>query len=283
MSKSRKRRESSPNNASGRSHNRTGSSRRDFLRTAAGVAASTALSRTLLGAQGPYAIGTNRTHPVPPINQKLLMTPAQALEWAKFKAEGGPTYAGSAGWKRFNDFLVSKSRSSALVDIESVDVSYDQYVVDDWPDRRTHIYNSGIAVEKLVTDGTPVPVVASYGMTSGSTPPEGITAPMVYYDPANPRQRRRSQERFSSLKRRNTRSRRTTTLLRHGYTLTDYQWRSPGQMAPTLHAAADERDERVSFPLGLGSGGTVRPDRSQSQSGRAWSSSTTCRRERRSA
>ena len=43
-----------------------------------------------------------------------------------------------------------------------------------------------MALEKLVTDGTPVPVVASYGMTSGSTPPRGITAPMLYYDPAHP-------------------------------------------------------------------------------------------------
>jgi hypothetical protein len=37
-----------------------------------------------------------------------------------------------------------------------------------------------------VSDGTGVPLVASYGMTSGFTPPEGITAPMIYFDPANP-------------------------------------------------------------------------------------------------
>src|SRR2546430_8557820 len=43
-----------------------------------------------------------------------------------------------------------------------------------------------IAVEKLITDGKPVPVVASYGMTSGFTPPNGITAPMLYYDAAHP-------------------------------------------------------------------------------------------------
>ena len=41
-----------------------------------------------------------------------------------------------------------------------------------------------MALEKLISDGTPVPVVASYGMTSGSTPSEGITAQMLYYDPA---------------------------------------------------------------------------------------------------
>ena len=46
--------------------------------------------------------------------------------------------------------------------------------------------DSGIAVEKIVSDGTPVPVVASYGMTSGFTPPDGITAQMLYYAPAHP-------------------------------------------------------------------------------------------------
>jgi len=30
--------------------------------------------------------------------------------------------------------------------------------------------------------------VASYGMTSGFTPPNGITAPMLYYDAAHPEQ-----------------------------------------------------------------------------------------------
>ena len=72
------------------------------------------------------------------------------------------------------------------VDFDYVEIPYDHYIVDDWPDRRTHIYDSGVAVEKLVTDGTPVPVVASYGMTSGFTPPEGVTAQMLYYDPAQP-------------------------------------------------------------------------------------------------
>jgi hypothetical protein len=50
----------------------------------------------------------------------------------------------------------------------------------------TYAGSSGKAVEQLVTDGTPVPVVASYGMTSGFTPPDGITARMVFYDPAHP-------------------------------------------------------------------------------------------------
>src|SRR5215472_3400980 len=63
---------------------------------------------------------------------------------------------------------------------------YTRYVVNDWPDPKTHIYGSGVEVEKLVSDSTPVPVVASYGMTSGFTPAGGVTAPMLYYDPASP-------------------------------------------------------------------------------------------------
>src|SRR5207253_3777692 len=121
----------------------------------------------------------------PKINPQFMITPDQAWDWNVFKSQGGPTYAGSTGWKRFTDFLVSKMPEFGAVDLDYVEIPYDHYIVDDWPDRRTHAHDSGFAIEKLVTDGTPVPVVASYGMTSGSTPREGITAPMLYYDPAH--------------------------------------------------------------------------------------------------
>ena len=104
-----------------RNRNRANSSRRDFLKTAAGVAAGAAFTRIPLGAQG-----ARGTHPFPGIDPKLLMNPDLAWEWAAFKAQGGPTYAGSAGWKRFNDFLVSNAQTFGLVDIVSVDVSYDR-------------------------------------------------------------------------------------------------------------------------------------------------------------
>src|SRR6202043_1589497 len=90
------------------------------------------------------------------------------------------------GWKRYTDFLISKMLGAGAVDLDYVEVPYDHYVVDDWPDHSNHVFDSGVAVEKVITDGTPVPVVASYGMTSGFTPLEGITAPMLYYDPAHP-------------------------------------------------------------------------------------------------
>src|SRR5271168_2250015 len=167
----------------------TGSSRRKFLKAAASVTAGTVLTRRTLMAQSGRAGETFAARPDPAfskINPQLMITPAQAWDWNMFKAQGGPTYAGSTGWKRFTDFLVAKMQEFGAVDLDFVEIPYDHYIVDDWPDRRTHQHDSANAVEKLVSDGRPVPVVASYGMTSGFTPREGVSAQMLYCDPARP-------------------------------------------------------------------------------------------------
>src|SRR5712692_11107014 len=123
---------------------------------------------------------------LPKFHSHFMITPDRAWEWNVFKSQCGPTYAGSTGWKRYTDFLIAKMQEFGAVDFDYVEIPYDHYIVDDWPDRRAHSHDSGVALEKLVTDGTPVAVVASYGMTSGFTPPEGITAAMVYYDRSRP-------------------------------------------------------------------------------------------------
>ena len=120
------------------------------------------------------------------VNSAFMISPEVALAWNTFKSEGGPTYAGSPAGVRFANFLISTSQALGLVDLDYVDIPYLRYVVNDWPDRNTHIYGTGVEIEKLVSDGVGVPQVASYGMTSGFTPPTGITAPMIYWDPANP-------------------------------------------------------------------------------------------------
>src|SRR5947209_7661610 len=143
-------------------------SRRTFLKAAAGVTAGTGLMGQPLAAQSvarPAEAGTHSRFPR--IEPTLMITPQQAWDWHVFKSQCGPTYAGSAGWKRFTDFLISKMQEFGAADLEYVEVPYDHYIVDDWPDRRTHMHDSGIAVEKLLTDGKPVPVVASYGMKIG--------------------------------------------------------------------------------------------------------------------
>jgi hypothetical protein len=120
------------------------------------------------------------------INPRFMISSREALDWAKFKSNIGPTYGGSPGSQKWMNFISTTMQEFGAIDLFYQDMPYSRYVVNDWPDPKTHIYGSGVEVEKLVSDGTPVPVVASYGMTSGYTPPTGVTAPMLYYDPANP-------------------------------------------------------------------------------------------------
>jgi hypothetical protein len=207
-----------------------GSSRRGFLRDAAGVAAGTALSGQSSWAQG--SAGAASKLAFPKIDPQLMITPDQAWDWNMFKAQGGPTYAGSAGWKRYTDFLVARMAELGAVDLDFVDIPYDHYIVDDWPDRRTHVHDSGIAVEKLVTDGTPVPVVASYGMTSGFTPPAGTTAPMLFYDPAHPPAAGEIAGKLLVFQTAPYPNPPYSNAFLDNYTPTDYEWRSPGEWPP---------------------------------------------------
>ena len=206
-----------------------GSSRRSILKAAAGVTAGSILGRPpLLRGQNPSPGAASFAR----INPQFMITPNQAWDWNVFKARCGPTYAGSAGWKRYTDFLISKLPEFGAVDLEYVDIPYDHYIVDDWPDRRTHMHDSGMAVEKLVTDGTPVPVVASYGMTSGFTPPEGLTAPMLYYDPASPPAAGDVAGKILVFQTAPYPNPPYSNSFLDSYTLTDCEWRSPGKWHP---------------------------------------------------
>src|SRR5271154_3315992 len=85
--------------------------RRNFLKAAAGVTVGTTLAQQSLWAQSSPAGATATPQPdnaSPKINRQFVITPDQALDWNAFKAEGGPTYAGSASWKRYTDFLIAK-------------------------------------------------------------------------------------------------------------------------------------------------------------------------------
>jgi len=211
------------------------SSRRNFVKAAASVTAGTVLTREPLGAQsngGSAVAGTRSTLGFPKVNPQFMITPNQAWDWNVFKAQGGPTYAGSAGWKRFTDFLISKMPEFGAVDLDYVEIPYDHYIVDDWPNRRTHIHDSGVAIEKLVTDGRPVPVVASYGMTSGSTTPEGVTARMLYYDPAHPPVAEDIAGKILVFQTAPYPNPPYSNSFLDNFTLTDYEWRSPGKWAP---------------------------------------------------
>ena len=195
-----------------------GASRRGFLKAAAGVTAGTVI--------GPNAHAAASSVKIDP---RHLITPETAIAWNRFKAEGGPTYAGGSGWKRFTDFLLQKLPGFGAVDLDHVDIPYDHYIVEDWPDRRTHLHDSGMAVAKLVTDGTPVPVVASYGMTSGATPPAGITAPLLHYDPSHKPSAAEMAGKILVCATAPYPQPPYSENFLDNYTLTDHAWRSPGK------------------------------------------------------
>jgi len=113
-------------------------------------------------------------------NPQKMITPQQALAWATMKSALGPTYNGGAGGVQWVNFLLTNAQQFGGVDIFTQNLPYNLFTVNDWPNPQTHIYGSGVEVLKMISNGTPVPVVASYGMTSGATPTTGLTAPMVY-------------------------------------------------------------------------------------------------------
>ena len=252
-------------------------SRRSFLKSAAGATAGSVLTRQSSWAQGSVGSSVGSAGNVfPRIDPSLMITPDQAWEWNAFKAEGGPTYAGSDGWKRYTDFLIARMTEFGAVDFDYVEIPYDHYIVDDWPDRRTHIYASGKAVEKLVSDGIPVPVVASYGMTSGFTPPEGITAPMRYYDPAHPPAAGEVAGKILVFQTAPYPESPYSEAFLDNFTLTDYERRSPGKWAP-LFVPPPASVTTSYIPAGFGVRSTDLPRSASGKVLPAWSSFTTCR------
>src|SRR6185436_7684189 len=70
---------------------------------------------------------------------------------------------------------------------------------------------------------------AGYGMTSGSTPAEGITAPMLFYDPAHPPAESQIAGRILVFQTQKQPAPPYNENFLDNYTPTDYEWRSPGK------------------------------------------------------
>ena len=110
------------------------------------------------------------------VSKDFLPTTHNLLQWHLFKDAGGPTFAGNRSWNRYMEFLEERFRASGLIDIGKDFFTYTRWFTSD--DR-----NAGYWALDL--EGNEVPV-ASYWAYSGSTPPEGITAPLIYYNQDNP-------------------------------------------------------------------------------------------------
>jgi len=110
------------------------------------------------------------------INPKYLVPTDEVQKWHAVKDALGPAFAGTPSWRMQMTVIETKLRDYGAVDIKRNVRTYNRWSTTEWPDDSHWT---------LVSDGKPVRV-ASYGANSGSTPEQGTTADLIYYDPANP-------------------------------------------------------------------------------------------------
>jgi hypothetical protein len=110
------------------------------------------------------------------INPKFLITVEEAQKIHAAKDSMGPALSGNASWKNFVGIIETRIRAAGALDVVKNAWTFERWHTSDYPD------TSGWS---LVSDGKPLRV-ASYGANSGSTPAEGVTADLVFYEPSNP-------------------------------------------------------------------------------------------------
>jgi hypothetical protein len=110
------------------------------------------------------------------INPGFMVKPHEAYQWHVLKDAGGPCFSGNASWMAFLAFLENKFEEYGVVDITKNAWNYNRWYTSDWPDNSKW---------SLISNGVPISV-ASYSAYSGSTVDAGITAELIYYNPALP-------------------------------------------------------------------------------------------------
>jgi hypothetical protein len=110
------------------------------------------------------------------INPIFLVTPEEAQRWHTAKDLLGPALSGNPSWKVFMTIVEEKLREYGAVDLRRNTWTYDRWHTSEWPDDSKW---------SLTSNGKPLRV-ASYGANSGATAEAGVTADLVFYDPAKP-------------------------------------------------------------------------------------------------
>lgn len=113
--------------------------------------------------------------PLTSINRKWVVSEAEATAWHKFKDSKGPTLAGTESWHSFMGFVEGKLKEYGCVDIQRSPWTFERLDTSVWPDDSKW---------GLVSNGRRVSV-ANHGANCGPTGPEGVTAPLVVWDPDN--------------------------------------------------------------------------------------------------
>lgn len=107
------------------------------------------------------------------VRRDWIVSEAEATRWHAIKDEQGPALTGNASWHHFMGFLETALQGLGCVDIRRSPWRFTRRESGIWPD---------MSRWGVVLDGTPVPV-SSIGASCGLTGPDGVTAPLVLWDP----------------------------------------------------------------------------------------------------
>jgi hypothetical protein len=107
-----------------------------------------------------------------PVRPEWLPDQETIVYWHWEKSRYGPALTGSESWRHFMGFLESEFRKAGAVDVERNAWRFRRWRTSFWPDDSRW---------SLSVDGERV-AVASFGANSGSTPPEGVSAPLALFD-----------------------------------------------------------------------------------------------------
>jgi len=130
------------------------------------------LAATLLAAASVAAGG----EPAATASEVRLPSAEQVVYWHWQKERFGPALTGNASWRHFLAFLEDELAAAGVVDLKRNAWTFDRWETSHWPDdSRWGLEVEGEAVH-----------VASFGANSGSTGPQGVTAPLVAYRSGDP-------------------------------------------------------------------------------------------------
>ena len=113
---------------------------------------------------------------LPAIDDALLPSADEIYQWHVSKDELGPTFAGSPSWLNFMSIVEEHLATSGVVDVVKDTYSYQRQIT-------SLYYDEGQWSLKIGDDNIDV---ASYWAYSGSTGPDGVTAPLVLYEKGMP-------------------------------------------------------------------------------------------------
>src|SRR5690606_29193700 len=103
-------------------------------------------------------------------------TVEEIVYWHWQKARFGPALTGNESWQHFLAFLERELAAAGVVGLERNRWVFERWQTSHWPDDSRW---------SLTVDGR-VMRVAGYGANSGSTGPDGVTTPLMLYEPGDP-------------------------------------------------------------------------------------------------